>query len=406
MIQPTPATPVTPAAPVYNALTESLAKQSTGYFFGMPEAEEIEKMNNIVVARNGIFRVVNTKIATFTTQIGTMKDGYHVGGYMDMKEDVTLHVPRIPFSIWLKCLSWYKDIHAKDGTEASLLFFWNHNDEVVPTQYDNNQAVHGVTEEGKFIMYCPQQTNSSGLSEFHADGMVKWLRENTTPLLETHSHHTMGAYFSSTDDANENFHQFYAVFGKITSKEPEFAFRFCSGKHKIQVSPWILFEPPVFKVAAQLFVDDQIIDIESAQEYKGPWPKVAYPDDWTAQHKVTYRTVNNYKAPTGELAWQTGKRWDNAVNGYVWPEDHSEKKTSTSQSHMDTRETQNDGKSGRHTDTRGNSGNIIETKSSIVEIISDDIASKYTKEAITKLITHLCDYGYDRFIYEAIEQQA
>lgn len=393
----------TAAKPAVNeALTMQLARQSTGYHFGPQGHEEYDKNTNIVVAKNGIFRVVKTAVAIFTTKIGDMTNGYVVPGLPEMTEGVELLIPKIPFKYWLMPLSWYKDVHTKDGTEASILFFWNHDNVEVPTEYTNNAEVHGVTEDGQLIMYCPQQKNSAGLSEFHNDGMVKWLRENTTPLLETHSHHTMDAYFSGTDDANENFYQFYAVYGKITQQQPMFAFRFCSGKHKVLISPWELFEKPALRVAAQLEVDGKVYDIEAAQAYNGPWPKLDYPEDWMPQHSTTVRTVNNYSGGRN-TEWAQGKVWDNTQGKYVWPEEKKTGTTTTSTGHGNGHSGQATG-SGTGTEKNGRKHDVVETETSRVEIITGEVVSKFTRQQIVELVVHLCEFGYDYYIHEGLQE--
>jgi hypothetical protein len=58
--------------------------------------------------------------------------------------------------------------------------------------------------------------------EFHnprieKDGVIK--------VLDIHSHNTMGAFFSSVDDADEKGNQFYGVIGKITATGYDNLFR-------------------------------------------------------------------------------------------------------------------------------------------------------------------------------------
>jgi len=169
-------------------LTQLLAGQLVGKHFGPQDPEAYDKPTNIVVAKNGVFRVVKTPVALFITQIAEVKKDQQIPGLPEMKEGVQLLIPKIPFKYWLQTLSFYRDVYNKDKTEASVLFFWNHDNVELPTHYTDNTPVKGLTQDGQLIIYCPRQKNSSGLSDFTGDGMVNWLREHTTPLLETHSH--------------------------------------------------------------------------------------------------------------------------------------------------------------------------------------------------------------------------
>lgn len=46
-----------------------------------------------------------------------------------------------------------------------------------------------------------------------------------TILFEAHSHNTMGAFFSGTDNAYEQYFRFYAVVGNLDRQKPSVAFR-------------------------------------------------------------------------------------------------------------------------------------------------------------------------------------
>lgn len=142
---------------------------------------------------------------------------------------------------------------------------------------------------------------------------------------------TMGAFFSGTDDANENMNQFYAVWGKVTDNEPQFAFRWVCGDKKVVCEPDLLIDWPSLtyteetktftkKRLAVLDADD-VVDIETkvpeekehegvsyierTELIKGPFKEVPYPEDWNAQHSVkSYAQTHGgfygrsgYKAP-------------------------------------------------------------------------------------------------------------
>jgi Prokaryotic homologs of the JAB domain len=48
-------------------------------------------------------------------------------------------------------------------------------------------------------------------------------------VVEIHSHHAMGAYFSPTDDRDETGRRVYGVLGRLNSAVPELAFRVATG---------------------------------------------------------------------------------------------------------------------------------------------------------------------------------
>lgn len=417
------------------ALKAQMNAQLIGHHFGPQEdPEAYNKPTNIVTASNGVFRVVKTPVAMFKTQlaentkIGKTQNKHSIPGVSAMEEGVELTVPKIPFKYWLQVFNFYKDVDTKDKTEASVLFFWNTNDEQIPTQYTDNTAVKGLTEDGKLIVYCPRQKNSGGLSEFGHDGMVNWLRQNTTPLIETHSHHTMGAYFSGTDDANENMNQFYAVYGKIQSQEPQFAFRFCSGEHKVECDPSVLFDFPKIRKTVSTTeefvgvegVEPKVVEKVTEENFKGPWPVVDYPADWMEQHTVTKYTVRDYgynygknkggasKSPSGgkfhdyESDFYDSYGYGATGHGYYdsgyagggqGSEDkkYSSGQAATSQSLKKT--------SAEDLDTE--TVNVGDTK---VEMFALSITNSFSDDEVKDLVTELCELGYDHVLLDIVKE--
>lgn len=430
----TPANPEAKKASLA-ALKAQMAAQLVGHHFG-PQAdpEAYNKPTNIVTAANGVFRIVKTPIAIFKTQlaentkIGKTQNKHTIPGVPTMEEGVELSVPKIPFKYWLQVFNFYKDVDTKDKTEASVLFFWNTNDEQIPTQYTDNTPVKGLTEDGKLIIYAPRQKNSGGLSEFGHDGMVNWLRQNTTPLLETHSHHTMGAYFSGTDDANENMNQFYAVYGKIQSAEPAFAFRFCSGEHKIECNPNALFDFPKIRKTVSTTeefvgvegVEPKVVEKVTEENYKGPWPAVEYPKDWMEQHTVTKVTVRDYgynygktgggaasKSPShGYDDWE-GDHWDSYGYGASGTGYYNDGLDGGGKGSEDKKYSSGQGKKNqslKKTNSEDLDTETVEVGTTRVEMFAMSITNSFSDKEVKELVTELCELGYDHVLLDIIKE--
>ncbi|AFQ30310.1 hypothetical protein P4493_10480 [Bacillus thuringiensis] len=271
-------------------LTNLLASQVTGYLaYNDHYNTDTLKKINYVTAANGLFRVEKTPIAIFKVKVQEYKKP--IPGLKTMEEGPELIAPKIPFKFLQMALSFYLDVYEKDKTEASLLFFWNKDNKRLPEVYSDNSPVKGLISEGELVVYVPRQENQGGLSEFHKDPVVDWLRTNLCILCETHSHHVMNAYFSGTDDANENATQFYGVWGHITSQQPKFAFRYVSGEAKIEISPDVLFEWPMVTTTTTeviTFEDETLEPLTSINQehhmFKGPFKKLEYPTEWMEQH--------------------------------------------------------------------------------------------------------------------------
>lgn len=433
------------------ALKAQMAAQLVGHYVG-PQTPEVyaQKPTNFVYASNGTFRVVQTPIAQFVTKVGEVEAGVNIPGNSPMEEGTHLLIPKIPFKYWLQIFSFYNDVYDKDRTEASALFFWNHNNVEIPPSYESGRAITGIHQDGQLIIYCPDQKNSSGLSDFTMDTMVPWLRTNTTPLCETHSHHTMGAFWSSTDNANENMTQFYGVYGQIKSREPQFLFRYVSGEHKINISMWDLFEKPRFVKRTETLIDipghEPVSTMaEEEVDYKGPWPKVEYPEDWMPKHSKSYVSTTYQNGQYNQYGYQRGPTQASTGRGATpsnggndpykeWPAG------SDSRLNWDEYEDGQYGGAGSYAggarratvtsiekNVRGQNvkknnareigslaelgekdekvTEVIETDSSYIEILASEIMDTCDQNDLKQLLQELCDYGYDYVITDFIKEQ-
>lgn len=298
------ATTTTKAAPV-EADAELMAQimmQSQGRFFGPPADISEYKSSNLVTAKNGVFTVRKTPIALFVTETVKFDKKDYINGLPEMEAGPQLLIPKIPFKYHQMVLAFYREVHDKDKTEASVLFFWNHNNISLPKTYENGQPINGLIEDGQLIIYCPTQVNSSTLSDFTSDGMVNYLRQYCAPLMETHSHHTMDAFWSGTDNANENYTQFYGVWGKIKDDNPKFLFRWVCGNDKVDIDESVLIDiPPIVTTVTTktMFPGGIMEPVETTEtkleNFRGPWPVVEFPSDWYAQHeKEVYVAPKSY----------------------------------------------------------------------------------------------------------------
>ncbi|UOE58132.1 hypothetical protein [Cytobacillus oceanisediminis] len=272
-------------------LTNLLANQINGYVAHDKQysADRLKKIT-YVTASNGLFRVEKTPVAIFKVKVHPFEK--EIPGLLPMEEGPELLIPKIPFKFLQQALSWYIDVYDQDGTEASLLFFWNKENKAIPQHYSDNSEIKGLLADGQLIVYVPRQVNQKGLSEFHMDPMVDYLRKNFALLCETHSHNTMNAFFSSTDDSNENATQFYGVWGKVKDERPQFAFRYVSGDAKVQISPDVLFDWPTVTTTHSIDLESDFpgfnpmhsVHVEETI-YMGPFPNLDYPAEWMEQHQ-------------------------------------------------------------------------------------------------------------------------
>jgi hypothetical protein len=418
-------------------LTAILAAQAQGRFFGPQPPEAYEKPTNIVVAGNGIFRVVKTPVGLFKVKIEDTKVA--IPGLGHMEEGPELLIPKIPLKYLIMVLTFYRDVHKKDGTEASALFFWNHNSEALPSKYSDNTDVKGLIQDGQLIIYCPQQKNSGTLSEFGEDGMVNYLREHCTPLCETHSHHTMDAFWSGTDNANENMTQFYGVWGKTNDEQPKFLFRWVCGEKKINIDASILFDIPqeetktitMVKTIKTIPGQEPVEEITQEEEveyksFKGPWERIEAPEDWMSQHRKSYYSTGAYsygKGKTGGGATPSSGYGSNG--GYAWGDDdfdygyetgvHGTNGYGGARRYKDKNDivAANAAAQGitKGKDSKKNETNLTEEERTEVEIflgknLNEEKSIADVEDTVRHIVNELIDLGYDYVISDTMSENS
>lgn len=153
----------------------------------------------------------------------------------------------------------------------------------------------------------------------------------------------MNAFWSGTDDANENMNQFYLVWGKVMDAKPEYRLRYCFDKVKEDIDsvPFELFEWPTQKyeesvrtvkavtttkkmiidgdltgIAPSDFLsnfedncatlvttedsDDTVNNNEISVIYRGPFEELDFQEDWMTQHTPSRAIpAYNYGGVTG-----------------------------------------------------------------------------------------------------------
>lgn len=409
-------------------LTAMLAGQLVGHHFGPQAPEAYDKPTNIVVARNGVFRVVKTPIALFNVKLADIPADKAIPGIGEMTEGPQLLIPKIPLKYLIMILTFYRDVHTKDGTEASALFFWNHNEEELPTEYTDNTPVKGMIQDGQLIIYCPQQKNSGSLSEFHQDGMVNYLREHCTPLCETHSHHTMDAFWSGTDNANENMTQFYGVWGKIKDEQPKFLFRWVCGGTRVNVDPSMLFDIPQVEIKTTVTTTIPVEGFESTIEeivkyetFTGPWPRVEAPDDWMGQHQKSWGSYNygtagkktynqgGLPSPAGTAGYDDWDYYGYGAGGYGYhgyggSQGGQANAANTSADDSKKKESLLSEKSASKDDS---SEPRTEVEIFLEKNLGDDTKSiGEVEETVKEIVQELIDLGYDYVVSDTMTEQS
>ncbi|MGW8177892.1 MAG: hypothetical protein ACWGQW_03745 [bacterium] len=194
----------------------ALQKLIVGHFIeSIPE--DCKKSVCYVLQGNGLWERRSNKIGTFVSQIHKFKVP---GLNSDLEETWELNVPKIPAKVLVQIVSFFRKIHRTYNSEVFVQVFYDF-------------------ETGEYFPHVPTQTVSGAsvhyTNEFAHDA-------NKSLVFEIHSHNTMNAFWSGTDDADEKSDRFYGVVGRLNNYYPEMKTRLSVGGRFQDVDIDDLFE--------------------------------------------------------------------------------------------------------------------------------------------------------------------
>lgn len=180
-------------------------------------------VKTLIATANDMFRLTKTKFGFSLrketeghTLLGGNAGDLATGCFMT--ENPGPKIPRIALET---VVEWYRRITHKNGQEAQVVFYWNEQKVTTVKDADGVEytladipGVHIWTDD--LFSYTPKQHNSSGLTEVaDADEWYKRFNDVFNMYVETHSHNSMAAFASGTDEANSENDGFQLVFGHL-----------------------------------------------------------------------------------------------------------------------------------------------------------------------------------------------
>lgn len=133
--------------------------------------------------------------------------------------------------------------------------------------YEAHAWILWSKEKGYFISVPKQSVSKASVSFTYDDDS---LPPGSVIVVDLHSHNTMGAFYSGTDNNNDKSGIYYSgVIGKITDKDFEYVIRFNLYEDKMECKLEDIFEMPEEKkvVVPQEWIDQ--IEVKSFAGYPG-----------------------------------------------------------------------------------------------------------------------------------------
>ncbi len=187
-----------------------------GAFLSMRDAALSGKAIVFVPSDDGnVYEVRSNAIGTFVAKAD------NVSILNRVRAGFTPALPQIPHKILMQIISFFKSfVSYKSELEALAYIYWSADDK-------------------SYYVYIPKQQ----VSKLSVDSTLPELDESKfTLVMEIHSHNTMRAEFSPTDNKDERATRLYAVIGRLDKFFPDIKVRFCVGGKFVEIDPNEIFE--------------------------------------------------------------------------------------------------------------------------------------------------------------------
>ena len=183
------------------------------------EAAQTNKPIVLLPSKDGrVYEQRRNEIGCFTAPAANIRE------FEDIKAEFKMALPKIPAHIFSKVMGFFKSISDE-----------LHYEVLVHILYD--------TEEKEYIIKVPKQRISEASVNSETDEPYP---DRYIHVMDFHSHNTMPAVFSGTDNADEKETRLYAVAGRFNQTFPEITVRAgCAGKF-IYLPPEEVFEGNFF----------------------------------------------------------------------------------------------------------------------------------------------------------------
>ena len=202
--------------PSVTAKKKGIVASYKGVANSLEEAVSSGKQIVFVPSSDGkIYEVRNNQIGTFIAEADS------VSLFSKVRAGFIPALPKIPYSILSEIIAFFKTfVTEKSENEAMANIYWSF-------------------EEEKYRVHVPKQTVTKASVDTNLPDIDE---EKFLLVMEVHSHNTMGAVFSRTDDKDEIATRLYTVIGRLDKVFPDMTTRISVGGKHLVIDPAIVFD--------------------------------------------------------------------------------------------------------------------------------------------------------------------
>jgi len=256
--------PACKVRPKITAQSKGIASYK-GVFRNLEEAEDAGKAINIIPARDGyVYEMRCTEAGRFIARAENVKE------LSGISAGFTPALPPVPFDLFAQILAFFR-YFMQDGRESEVMVY---------ILWDKQQQEYTVS--------VPQQT----VGKAHISVMIPpneaMDAERYIHVADIHSHNSMPAYFSKTDNRDELATRVYIVAGMLHLSLPGVAARICVGGRFVRIDARKVLEIPTIQDNSELI--DEIPGLPNMQRFELP-DNPGFPQEWLSMVSVTEGTA-------------------------------------------------------------------------------------------------------------------
>ena len=202
--------------PSVTAKKKGIVASYKGVANSLEEAVSSGKQIVFVPSSDGkIYEVRNNQIGTFIAEADS------VSLFSKVRAGFIPALPKIPYSILSEIIAFFKTyVTEKSENEAMANIYWSF-------------------EEEKYRVHVPKQTVTKASVDTNLPDIDE---EKFLLVMEVHSHNTMEAVFSRTDNKDEIATRLYTVIGRLDKVFPDMTTRISVGGKHLVINPAIVFD--------------------------------------------------------------------------------------------------------------------------------------------------------------------
>lgn len=195
-----------------------------------------------VLQGDGVYERRKNRLGTFVTRIATVE----IPGLDSTLDDGwELAVPKVPVTLLGTTIAFFRKVYSLHHSEAFVQFFYD-------------------TDTKDYLLYCPKQVVSGASVKFERDASFE--TPSRILVMEIHSHGSMSAFFSGTDDKDEKDDRFYGVVGNVTDYFPQMKLRLSMGGYVREVDVDDIFDIDEEMYHAESFPEDWPTRVEKKKK--------------------------------------------------------------------------------------------------------------------------------------------